>query len=167
MLPTYETDRLVLRQRTLEDMADLMAMDSDPEVTRYISGLAADFHEPDTVRDRILKTHEPGLGTWTIEYRTGAGAYAGAIALVPLDGGPEIEIGYRLPRPLWGKGIASEAVQCVLHHGFETVGLERIVAVTDMRNLASQRVLVKCGMRHAGWRDAYGDRLMLFAIERD
>ena len=58
----------------------------------------------------------------------------------------EIEIFYGLSKDQWGKGIATEAATTVLAYGFETLKLDRIVAVTDPRNAASVKVIEKLGM---------------------
>ncbi|GAB4576418.1 MAG: hypothetical protein Tsb008_20310 [Rhodothalassiaceae bacterium] len=87
---------------------------------------------------------------------------------MPLERGPEIEVGYRLAPAYWGRGYASECAACLVHYGLETLGLARIVAVVMEENAASARVLMKCGLRPAGRVDAYGQTdLLRFVILRD
>jgi ribosomal-protein-alanine N-acetyltransferase len=58
----------------------------------------------------------------------------------------EIEIYYGLSRPHWGRGITTEAAKALLHYGFQTIGLDKIVAIVKPANIASQRVIEKLGM---------------------
>lgn len=152
MLPDFATDRLLLRPRTMADFAAYLAMDREPEVTRYIAGPWDDVaaHEA-FLKQRITATFGPGLGYWSIFPRARPTQFIGWILLIPYDGiGPEVEIGWRLNRAAWGHGYAPEAARPVAEHAFHTLGLERIVADIDPRNLASLRVTEKLGMRHIG-----------------
>lgn len=68
------------------------------------------------------------------------------------DGTPGIEVGYGLARQYWGMGIATEAVEATLKHGFEELKLERIVAVAVPESFASRQVTEKPGMKYEGMR---------------
>jgi [ribosomal protein S5]-alanine N-acetyltransferase len=59
-------------------------------------------------------------------------------------------LGYGLGRPYWGNGYAKEAVAAVIDYGFRSLGLKAIGAYTDPENIASQRVLLHCGLQPAG-----------------
>jgi RimJ/RimL family protein N-acetyltransferase len=61
------------------------------------------------------------------------------------------EIGYWLARPFWGRGIMTAVVQAVCRHAFENLGLAKIVAHTFSFNVASARVLEKCGFESEGY----------------
>ncbi len=78
----------------------------------------------------------------------------------------EIEIGYILKRSAWGKGYATEATNRLLKFAFEETPLEELVATIDPENTASQRVLEKCGLVHAGIRRAYAVECPGFRITR-
>ena len=60
---------------------------------------------------------------------------------------PAVEIGWLLDRPHWGRGLATEAGTAVLSFAFGELGLDRVVAVHQTANLASERVMRKLGMR--------------------
>jgi RimJ/RimL family protein N-acetyltransferase len=79
-----------------------------------------------------------------------SGAFVGFIGLsVPrraLPFMPCVELGYRLARPYWGRGLASEGARAALEFGFTTVGLEEIVSFTALLNLPSQAVMRRVGM---------------------
>lgn len=142
------TERLVLRRFTAEDAGSLYDLNSDPEVMRYING-----GEPTPlgeVRDRILPRflsyyeRPGGLGYWAAETRS-AGEFLGWFHFRPGRDGP-VELGYRLRRAAWNRGYATEGARAVLHKGFTDLGVERVVAGALTVNVASRRVLEKCGM---------------------
>ena len=144
--PRLATARLVLRPRRLGDTEACLAMDRAPEVTRFIDG---PWGEPAGHRAFIeARTRGPwaaGLGYWVVEE---AGCFLGWVLLIPEDGtGPEIEIGWRLRRAAWGRGIATEAARALLPHAFVTLDLPRMVAGIDPANRASLGVARKLGMR--------------------
>jgi RimJ/RimL family protein N-acetyltransferase len=149
MQPTFETDRLMLRPRTRSDTEACLAMDRDPEVTRFVSGPWSDpaAHKA-FIEARTLGPYAPGLGYWTIRRRDDAGAFVGWTLLIPKDAiGPEIEIGWRLRREAWGQGLAAEAARPVLRHAFVTLKLPEVVAEIDPANAASLKVAEKLGLR--------------------
>ena len=65
-----------------------------------------------------------------------------------INGRPEIEIGYRLARAHWGRGLATEAARAVRDYAFDTLRLPRLIALIDPANTASIRVAEKLAMRH-------------------
>ncbi|QYM71695.1 GNAT family N-acetyltransferase [Pseudochrobactrum sp. Wa41.01b-1] len=152
MLPSFETERLWVRPRTMADFDACLAMDRDPEVTKFIPG---PWNEPAKheafLKERIETSLGDGLGYWFIFPKVQPDQFAGWILLIPYDGiGPEVEIGWRLNRSAWGRGFAAEAVRPIIEHAFHTVGLKRIVADINPSNLSSLRVAEKIGMNHIG-----------------
>lgn len=136
----------------MEDFAACLAMDREPDVTRYIQGPWEDpaAHERFLV-DRIARDWGKGLGYWSIFAKESPDALIGWILLIPYDAvGPEIDIGWRLRRAAWGRGYAAEAARPIVAHAFRTIGLARIVADIDPRNAGSIRVAEKIGMTSAG-----------------
>jgi ribosomal-protein-alanine N-acetyltransferase len=160
------TERLRLRPRTLADVDANLAMDLDPRVHRYIFAKAPD---PGPWRARITAQITSGWpptgGVWVVE-RQGEPGFLGWCGLFPLGHSGLIEIGYRYVPAAWGQGIASEAARAMLDHGFRTLALDPIVAVTHPDNRASQRVLRKIGLRPAGEAYHYGQWLRFFRLSR-
>jgi [ribosomal protein S5]-alanine N-acetyltransferase len=160
------TMHLQLRPRTLADLDANLAMDLDPRVHRYIFAKAPD---PEARRAQlaaqIASGWPPTGGIWTVERRDEPG-FLGWCGLFPLGHCGLIEIGYRYVPAAWGQGIASEAARAVLDHGFRTLALDPIVAVTHPDNLASQRVLQKIGLRPSGEAYYYGQWLRFFRLNR-
>ena len=145
MRPTLRTDRLTLRPLTDEDLPDLVALNGDAEVMRYITGRALTPAEVAADLPRLTRT-ERGLGLWS---GTDADGFAGVWFLIadPDDSGAA-EIGWRLPRAVWGHGLAVEGAKALVEHAFETLGVARVWADTMAVNAPSRRVMEKLGMRH-------------------
>ncbi|MGH7154917.1 MAG: GNAT family N-acetyltransferase [Acetobacteraceae bacterium] len=147
--PGFTTARLVLRPREMTDLEACVAMDRDPEVTRFVAGPWRDplVHRA-FVAERINFAFPPGMGYWSI---LSADGFLGWILLAPLDlRGPEIEIGWRLVRRGWGLGYATEAARPVLAHALGALELPLVVADIDPDNRASVKVVRKLGLRYLG-----------------
>ena len=69
---------------------------------------------------------------------------------------PAVEIGWRLARHAWGRGLATEASRAALDWGLEVAGLPAVIAIAAPANLASQRVMEKIGMRYTGRAQYFG-----------
>jgi len=165
--PWLETLRLALREFTLDDLPDLIRLDSDPRVTRYLAGgkpapqaaIAASLR-------RIIRYPAlyPSLGIWRAARRD-TGAFIGWFSLKYAGKSPDVEIGYRLCPEAWGRGFATEGARALIDYGFDDLSLTRIIGVTHRDNIASQCVLMKAGMKDLGWGRYYERRLRLFAID--
>ena len=165
----FETARLLIRPWSADEAEAVFAIYRDPLVTRFLGNSTTQLNLDDSRAwlERIAArnaTAAGGLGMWAVEVKA-TGVPIGSIGLGPLDGGPEIEIGYHLGRDAWGRGYATELAQAALHYGFTTLGLQRIIGVTFPENVASQRVLTKAGLRHQGRREYYGHELEYFVLD--
>jgi RimJ/RimL family protein N-acetyltransferase len=131
----------------MDDLEACLAMDRDPEVTRFVAGPWADPAAHRTfVENRIRRSYPSGMGYWSIM----APDFVGWILLAPLDlAGPEIEIGWRIARVARGRGYATEAARCVLDHALNTLRLPQIVADIDPSNGPSLAVARKLGLWQA------------------
>ena len=163
-----ETPRLRLRRLLPSDAPDLIALDSDPAVMRYVgspAGTRTPEETADRVRQRIGADH--GLyGFWLVEGQDD-GAFHGLGLLLPVPEGDEIEVGYRLARRSWGRGIATEAAAALIDHAFRHLALPRLVAVVYPENRASRRVLDKLGFTHDGPREYRGARVERYTLAAD
>lgn len=146
--PILRTGRMVLLPLTDEHLDLEVALDSDPEVLRYLYGRTR-------TRDEVTEAHHrrmelgrrvDGLGYWMAFEHTGD--VVGLMMLPPLEEPLAAELGYRLARRQWRKGFASEASLELLRHGFETAGRQRIVAQTMAVNAGSRGVMEKIGLRY-------------------
>jgi len=166
-LPPLATARLDLRAFVPGDLDDLVRLDSDSRVMRYIAdGRTLGRDEVERILARILRypSLNAMLGAWRASRRD-TGAFIGWFSLKYAGTATDIEIGYRLLTEAWGRGYATEGAAAMRDHGFGPVGLARIIGVTHPGNVASQRVLRKIGMRDEGWGRYYDRDLRLFAIE--
>jgi RimJ/RimL family protein N-acetyltransferase len=164
-----ETSRLALRAFVASDLDDLARMEADPRVARYV-GDGKPMRRERVVAGlaRIMRygTLYPDLGIWHAS-RMDTGAFVGWFSLKYAGRSADVEVGYRLCHDAWGNGFATEVATELVRHGFDAVGLDRIIGVTHPDNAASQRVLAKAGLRDAGWGRYYERDLRLFAATRD
>ena len=102
-----------------------------------------------------------GYGDWGImpDGEVEIIGWAGLQFLLELD---ETEVGFLLDRPFWGKGYATEAALASLEFGFEHFGLDHIIALVHPENLASRRVIEKCGMSYTETLSLWGIELMRY-----
>ncbi len=107
MLPSFETQRLIVRPRRIGDLNPCLAMDRDPAVLRYIDIPWSNPQEHrQFVVNRITRAYPAGLGYWSVVLKLVPAAFVGWVLLIPYDAvGPEIEIGWRFLRSAWGKGL--------------------------------------------------------------
>lgn len=147
-----ETERLVLRQFTVDDVDDLLALDTDPLVRRFVEdGEPVNREEAIESIDHFLRYYErgPHFGFW-VAVEKSTGTFLGWFHFRPHEGAPadEPELGYRLVSWCWGKGYGSEGSRALIDHGFTTAPISRVVAETMAVHTASRRVMEKVGMRH-------------------
>ncbi|MER7771790.1 GNAT family N-acetyltransferase [Kitasatospora sp. NPDC096140] len=148
-----ETERLVLRPfaDTETDVDGLFALDSDPDVMRFINGGKPTTREAIQTRTLPRLLHDyPAFGTrgfWAADDRA-TGAFLGWFELRPLDDQSPfvVELGYRLNKAAWGKGYATEGSRALIDKGFTDLRVERVTANTMAVNTGSRRVMEKSGL---------------------
>ena len=142
------TERLVMRGWRESDLAPWAAMNADPEVRRYLGPLLTFEQASAWVLSFQDDLDRYGFGFWALEVRA-SGEFIGFTGLqtvdeeMPFTG---VELGWRLARPAWGNGYATEAALAAAGYGFGVMGLPEIVAVTTAGNLRSQAVMRRIGM---------------------
>jgi [ribosomal protein S5]-alanine N-acetyltransferase len=159
------TERLELRPMRREDEQALHAIWSDPSTLAML-----DYHDEYTLamtRQRIAdkRAHQAyhGYAIWTVVERAG-GEVVGDCGLQLLEGGPEVELGWRIAPDRRGRGYAIEAARRAVAVGFGELGMTRLVAVTHPDNRASQRVMEKLGMSLVGPGHHYGGETVLYEL---
>ncbi len=162
-----ETERLLINKMTPEDLPWLIEMRSPDAVNRYLGGPAMQNAEALTKRlPFYLECHEKyGFGFCTMTLKE-TGEMIGTSGLQPLEDTGEIEVGYNLAEKYWRQGYGYECARGWLKYGFETAGLERIVAVADPGNTGSWRIMEKCGMKYETTEDHYGSPCVFYAISK-
>src|ERR687897_1418535 len=164
-----ETTRLRLRTWREADLAPYARICADPEVMRYLSGPMTREHSEQQVSKFVRHWEERGFGLWAVEKKS-SGAFIGFIGLLYhedwSEGKHRTEVGWRLDRPFWGRGLATEGAMASLRYGFEEVGLDRIISIAVPENLASRRVMEKLGMTLRGEIRFKGSDVVWYAVER-
>ena len=155
-----ETPRLILRQFTEDDVDNLLALDSDADVMRFISGGVASSREAITTKflPDVLSYYceYDNLGFWAIAKKSSR-EFIGWVVLRPESrfkiakllnvAEPDaMELGYRLRQISWGKGYATEASQALINKVLTSWDAKQIVAWALPENKASIRVMEKLGM---------------------
>lgn len=147
--PELRTERLLLRPWRESDRAPFAVMNVDPEVVEFLNGPLTPA-ESDAMIDRIETSWaNKGYGLWAVEV-VGGPAFIGYVglwdALFEAPFTPAIEVGWRLARPAWGHGYATEAARVALAYGYAVRGLPEVLSFTAALNLRSRAVMERIGM---------------------
>ena len=142
------TERLALRRFTLDDLEWFVDFYADEEVTRYLGGTRDRQKATELLHTRVLAYYDehPGMGIWLTRERA-TGQPVGFHLINHIQGETLVQVGYGLLKSAWGKGYATEMAAAVLRYGFVDLQLPLIVGITNLPNVASQRVLEKIGLR--------------------
>ncbi len=145
-----ETERLHLREWTVDDAAPFSVLAKDPEVMRYISGGTPHTDEQIAafIKRQIRAQAELGWCRWALQLRDPApGEPTGVIGFTGpgCTFAPDVEVGWWVHRDLWGRGLAQEAAQAAVDHSFGALGLPRLICCVHPENTASLRVAEKTG----------------------
>jgi [ribosomal protein S5]-alanine N-acetyltransferase len=145
--PILETERLILRRVLPSDVKEMFELRSNPETMKYIPRPLLTNHEEALAHIQMMEDKiETNEGiNWAITLK-GDDKMLGVIGHYRIK--PEhyrAEVGYMILPEYHGKGITTEAVQCVVDYGFNTMQLHSIEGVIDPENGASEKVLQKCG----------------------
>ena len=148
-LDRLETTRLV-GERLREAHFDYQrALDSDPDVMATLGGVRSESESWELLRSGVDHWERNGFGPWVFHAReTGEAVGGAALRRVEIEGRAEVEVGYRVAAPWWGRGIATEMASALVGVARDRLGLEEIVAFTLPFNLASRRVMEKSGFAY-------------------
>jgi RimJ/RimL family protein N-acetyltransferase len=150
---SLRTARLLLRPWRDEDIAAVAEMSADPAIMEYLVPFAERGLSVETwVAGKRAHWDEHGFGQWVVEI-PGAASFIGIVGLETVSYEahftPAVEVAWRLARPCWGRGYATEAARAALDYGFDKLGLSEIVALTVPANQRSRRVMERLGMTRA------------------
>jgi RimJ/RimL family protein N-acetyltransferase len=147
-MTTLTTARLHLRPIEASDLDNLVSLDSDPEVMRFIGAAPSRDVVERELLPRMRQYADQPFGYYAAEAERG---FIGWFHLRPSVADPAIhEIGYRLQRRSWGVGLATEGSLALCLHAFDALGMPAVDACALPENLASIRVMQKCGMSLVG-----------------
>jgi RimJ/RimL family protein N-acetyltransferase len=163
-----ETERLIVKFPTVDDYAAIHALEIDKEVMKYIAD--GSTSSPERTRAKLNKDiahfakHHFGTG---LVYEKATGEFVGQAGLTYLeynDNQPEVELDYLLHKAFWGKGYATELAKKSIEWGFKHLSLDKLIAVTDLKNKGSQNVLTKAGLKYTNDIWCYNKTVKLFVI---
>jgi len=152
--PILTTPRLILREIVPEDAADLFNMNSDSEVLKYdVDPVMQDVAEAARWIEKVRQyvAAKEAL-SWAVCLKQENRMIGDMVFIFWGKVYYKADLGYRIARPYWQRGIATEALRAMMQFGFETMHLHRINVDTRMDNIASVRLMQKLGFRHEGVR---------------
>jgi RimJ/RimL family protein N-acetyltransferase len=147
----FQSARLYFREFTKDDVQLLFELNSNSNVIKYV-------HEPaptpenifDILHNSILPQYKLyNHGRWAVHLKSNH-EFIGWCGLKYIKEVDEIDLGYRFKENYWGKGYGYEAVKATVDYGFNVLKLKRIVATALPENVASWKIMEKCGMKYIG-----------------
>ncbi len=171
-----ETERLLLRAHTMDDLDDLARFHGDPDVVRYVPWPVRDrAATEETLRTKLGQTRLDEHGQWlvlAVEERS-SGTVIGEV-LLKWASDRQGELGFAFGRDHQGQGYAAEAARGVLALAFDDLGFHRVTAVVNENNSPSARLLGRLGFRQearhvegAFFKGAWATTLVFALLEDD
>lgn len=163
-----ETQRLILREFEHKDLCQLAPILANPEVMKFSPTGVLSVQETQRRIDYFIALYKKyGFGKWAVILKQSNKliGYCG-ITVDEIDGVDERELGYRLDREFWGRGLATEAASMVVKYAFEKLKFPYILGIVQPENTASVRVLEKLGMEYKKQTVFYGYKVDVYQLSR-
>jgi RimJ/RimL family protein N-acetyltransferase len=148
--PELFTQRALLRRWQAGDLEPCAAMNADPLVMEHFPALLSRRDSAAFIARMERSFEDCGYGLWAVEL-PGEAPFVGCVGLLPvgedLPFAPAVEVGWRLARSHWGRGLAAEAASAAIAFAFDRLRLRELVAYTAERNERSRRLMQRLGMR--------------------
>ena len=144
-----ETERLILRQLTIDHAEFVLELLNEPSFLQYIGDRGVRNLEDarQYILNRLVTSYERnGFGLYLVELRKGR-IPIGISGLVKRATLPDADIGFAFLPAYWSKGYALESAAAVMNYARDVLGLNRILAITSPDNEASAKLLGKIGLR--------------------
>ena len=154
-MTVLETERLILRQLTVDDAPFILRLLNEPSFLQHIGdrGVRTQADASQYILTGPIASYDRfGFGLFLVELKDGH-APIGICGLLKRDALDDVDIGFAFVPESWSKGYAFESTSATLVYGRDTHHLKRIVAITSQENVASINLLVKRGF--------YFDRMVL------
>ncbi|WP_408095871.1 GNAT family N-acetyltransferase; N-acetyltransferase [Peredibacter sp. HCB2-198] len=166
-----ESKRLYYEHLEEKHFEGFCRQESDPEVMKYIRAASEDREAARKKFNDYLSymSAHPKLGMFAV-FEKETQNQIGLGVLFHIEMKPETgryEVGYRFDQTSWGKGYATELTHRLLQYGFYELGLKEICGTTDPKNLVSQKVLMKAGMKNMGITTEFRTGSQFFVLNRD
>ncbi len=167
-IPTITTPHLTLRPLTMDDLDAMFRIFSETDMLKYFPN-----PNPPTmdraqrmIETQIQQWQNYGLGSWGVVPH-GETEIAGWNGLQYLPETNETEVGYMLSRKFRGKGYSTEGARAGLEFGFKSLGLDQVIGLVHPENIASKRVLLKCGLTFTHQANYFGMEMFRYKITRE
>lgn len=148
-----QTDRLILREILPTDVDGMFALDSDPEVHKYLGNKPVTSKEQVVAVINFIRQQyiDNGIGRWAVidKHTNDFMGWAGLKFVTELTNNHQnyYDLGYRLRKKYWGQGIATEAAKASLQYAFEQLKTHEVYAMADCENIGSNKILKKLGLQ--------------------
>ena len=162
----FQSERLYTRFFTMEDLAVFYQLNGDEEVMRYIRAPKT-YDECRVFLEQIIGWYKDVPRNWRVALvAKDKDKVVGTFSIMPLINTTDQHLGYALLKSYWGNGYATEVAEAGVKYAFSELGYDSITAITDMANVPSQKVLIKCGFKPEAEYEENGKRLCRFRITR-
>ncbi len=167
MKPILDTQRLRLREMSLDDLDFIAALLADAEVMRFYPKCYSRDEARSWIERQMARYARDGHGLWLVLDRD-RGAPVGQVGLCiqRVDGVAEPEIGYLIHRPFWRRGFAAEAAAATRDYALGELGKPRVISLVRPVNIPSQRVALASGMKPEKLTTFAGYEHLVFAVSR-
>lgn len=165
----FETERLIVREFTKADKAWFFMVNGNEDVMRYIRKALTQEESDNFLNANVeFYVQHPKLGRWCIVEKD-QGRFVGTFALIFLpfkEENSNVQIGYALLPEAWGIGYATELTRAGIDYFFKNHASNELHAITTLKNLASQKVLLKCGFTQSGIKKDGEEIVQRFLIKK-
>ncbi len=146
--PELRTERLALDQPKWEDVPVIVSHADNIKIVENTRTMPHPYREEDAISwIQMVNQGFKDKDQYIFAVRLNLdNSFIGGIGLTLNVQNNRAELGYWIAEPFWNQGFATEAVEAILKFGFETLGLNKIIAVYLTTNSASGKVMVKNGM---------------------
>jgi ribosomal-protein-alanine N-acetyltransferase len=161
------TSRLIIKEPSLNDFDNLYHLQSNPKVMKFIGkGIRDKIEVMEGLKKAIdhYNKHNFSLGSVYLKDSHEFIGRAGLIYFNYNDKQPDLEVAYALLPEYWGKGYATELTKALIIWAFQNFSINKLIAVVDPENIASQKVLIKSGMSSKGTIKYWNKEVMNFEI---
>jgi ribosomal-protein-alanine N-acetyltransferase len=162
-----ETEHLLFRPLTLDDLDELTVLYADPEVMRFLGGPRS-RDEVQRILNRYISEYQIYGHSFFATLLKSDGCFIGQCGLLhqEVEEQQEIELGYVLSKPYWQHGLAVEGIQALKDYGLQQLGFPRVISLIPPDNHASIHIAEKIGMRYERDVEQWGQRFSLYMAKQ-
>lgn len=162
----FETERLIVKSFTINNQEEFFSVNGDPNVMKYIRPAKSRKQTDEFLIDVIEYSNQTKIyGRWGVWTKT-TGVFVGSFALIPVEQSDKMQLGYALLPSYWGLGYASELTMAGIEYSFTKTNFDRIYGYTEKENLASKKILEKCGFMYNAQKDEENRIILEYLLEK-